>query len=82
LVDLGIESLAERPHPADAASFEEGQVVVQSRTSGERRVIVKGARDALYLASGYLVVGRGNTLLAQAFDVNRLTLARLLFAPV
>jgi serine/threonine-protein kinase len=88
VVTLTAGSLAERPQmlpggtwilftliPAGAASFDEGQVVVQSRTSGERRVIVKGARDALYLASGYLVFGRGTTLLAQSFDVNRLTVS-------
>jgi serine/threonine-protein kinase len=56
------------------ASVGQAEAVVQSRSSGERRVVVTGVREARYLASGHLVFGRGNALFAQPFDVRRLTL--------
>jgi serine/threonine-protein kinase len=57
-------------------SADQGQVVVQSRATGERRVLIEGARDVRYLASKHLLYGRGNTILAQAFDPAHLTLNR------
>jgi eukaryotic-like serine/threonine-protein kinase len=61
-------------HPATATT-EQGQAVVQSRATGERRVLIDGVRDVRYVQSGHLVYGRGNALLAQAFDPARLTLS-------
>jgi serine/threonine-protein kinase len=61
-------------HPG-GATIEQGQAVVQSRTTGERRVVLEGIRDVQYLPSGHLVFGRANVLLAQAFDARRLTLS-------
>ena len=55
------------------ATLEQGQVVVQLPATGERRVLIDGARDARYVSSGHIVFGRGNTLLAQAFDEAALT---------
>ncbi len=57
------------------ASADQGEVVVQSRATGERRVLIKGAQDARYVRSGHIVYGRGNTLLAQAFNPDRRTLS-------
>jgi hypothetical protein len=37
--------------------------------------LIDGVRDVRYVPSGHLVYGRGNTLLAQAFDPARLTLS-------
>jgi serine/threonine-protein kinase len=56
-------------------SSEQGQVVVQSIATGERRLLINGARDVRYVPSGHIVFGRGNALLAQAFDAGRLTLS-------
>ncbi len=60
---------------AGAALQDQGQVVVQSRATGERRVLIEGARDVRYMLSGHLVYGRGNALLAQAFNADRLMLS-------
>ena len=51
-----------------AASWDSAQVVVQLAVSGERKVVVDGASDARYLASGHLVYVVGSTLLAVPFD--------------
>ena len=60
-------------HPANTP-VGEGQAVVQSLSTRERRVVVSGVRNARYLpSSGHLVFSRGNTLLAQPFDLKRLT---------
>jgi serine/threonine-protein kinase len=47
-------------------------VVVQSMTSGERKVLIKGGADARYVASGHLVYMRVGTLMAVPFDLERL----------
>jgi serine/threonine-protein kinase len=52
-----------------------GQVVVQSRASGERQLLIDGARDVRYLSSGHLVFARDSALFAQAFDAARRTLS-------
>jgi serine/threonine-protein kinase len=57
------------------ASADQGQIVVQSRTGSERRVIVQGVRDARYAESGHLIYLRGNALLAEAFDRKRLAVS-------
>ena len=54
---------------------EQGRAVVQSVDTGERRTLIDGIRDVRYVPSGHLVYGRGNALLAQAFDPVRLTLS-------
>ena len=57
-------------HGTTAGSWETGQVVVQSVTSGERTVIVSGGRDGRYLSSGRVVYTLNGVLLAVAFDVD------------
>jgi len=61
-------------HPANAAS-DQGQIAAQSRATGRRQVLVQGAKDVRYVPPGYIVYGRGNALIAQAFDPRRLALA-------
>ena len=56
-------------------SIEQSQLVAQSLSTSERRVLVDGVRDGRYLPSGHLLFARGNTLLAQAFDPKRLTVS-------
>jgi eukaryotic-like serine/threonine-protein kinase len=56
----------------DGTAVDQGQVVVQSRATGERRTLIDGARDARYVPSGHVVFGRGTTLFAWAFDVENL----------
>jgi len=60
---------------AGGNSTEQGQIAVWSPASGQRRVLLNGAREARYVPSGHLVYARGNTLYAQAFDAKRLALA-------
>jgi len=50
----------------------EGLVVAESLSSGERRVIVRGARDARYLPTGHLVSAVEADLQVVSFDVDRL----------
>ena len=48
---------------------------VLERGTGRIRVVVPDAFDARYVSSGHLVFGRGETLLAAPFDLNRLELS-------
>ncbi|MEE9231013.1 MAG: protein kinase [Acidobacteriota bacterium] len=54
-------------------SFDEGQLAVVSLDSGERRVVLEGGTFARYIPTGHLVYVRGGSLLAVAFDLERLT---------
>ena len=47
-------------------------IVIQSVTSGERRVLRKGGSDGRYLPTGHLVFAYQNVLYGAAFDVDRL----------
>jgi Tol biopolymer transport system component len=48
-------------------------VLVQNVATAERRVLLKDAYDARYVATGHLVFARGGALYAIAFDARRLT---------
>ncbi len=48
-------------------------VVVQSLSSGQRTVVVKGGKEARYLPTGHLVYALRDTVLAIGFDADRLT---------
>ena len=52
------------------ASWDEGQVVVQSVTTGERTVLVDGGRDGRYLPTGHLAYVLNNVLFAVPFDLD------------
>ena len=52
--------------------WNEAKIVAQSLESGIRKVLVSGGRDARYVPPGHLVYGRGSTLMAVAFDPDRL----------
>ena len=54
---------------AAQALWDEAQVVVQSVTTGDRRVLIDGGQDGRYLPTGHLVYGLQNVLLAVPFDV-------------
>ena len=55
---------------AGQTSWNEAQIVAQSVTTGERRVLIDGGRDGRYLATGHLVYLVNNVLFAVAFDVD------------
>jgi serine/threonine-protein kinase len=57
---------------AQTASAEQSQAVVQSLSTGERRVLVDGVRFVRYVPSGHLLFGRGNRVFAETFDPDRL----------
>ncbi len=50
------------------ASFNEGQIVVQTMPDGDRGVLVSAGMDGRVLPSGHLIYTRDNTLFAQAFN--------------
>ena len=57
---------------AGVTRWDEAQIVVQSVTSGERRVLVEGGSDALYLPTGHLVYALEDVLYGVVFDVDGL----------
>ena len=52
--------------------WDKAKTVVQSLTSGTRKVVVDGASDARYLPTGHIVYAVGGTLFAVPFDLRRL----------
>ena len=57
--------------PADAESFDDAHIAVVSTASGTRKTLVEGGTFARF-ASGHLVYARNGSLLAVAFDPDRL----------
>jgi len=55
--------------------WDEGQIVVQSLSTGERSTIINGGTDARYLPTDHIVYARGNALFAVAFDADALTVS-------
>jgi serine/threonine-protein kinase len=52
--------------------WDHGKIVVQSLTSGERKVLIDGGSDARYLPTGHLVYALGGVVFAVPFDARRL----------
>jgi Tol biopolymer transport system component len=52
--------------------WDKAQIVVQSLTSGERKVLIEGGTDARYLPTGHLIYAVGGTMFAVPFDLRRL----------
>jgi len=61
-------------------SYDGSNIEAQDLDSGERRILLKGAKMARYTSLGYLLFQRGETLLAAAFDAKRLTVTGEPFA--
>jgi serine/threonine-protein kinase len=53
-------------------SFDEATIVVQSLTTGERRVLVEGGTCGRYVPTGHLLYARSNCLFAVPIDRDRL----------
>lgn len=51
-----------------ATTWSESQIVVQSLTTGERRVLLNGGTDARYIPTGHIVYAQDGSLLAVRFD--------------
>ena len=56
-----------------APGWDAAQIVVQSISTGERKVLIEGGSDARYLPTGHLVYALGNGLFAVAFDLDTLS---------
>ena len=52
--------------------WEEAQVWVHSRSSGQSKLLIEGGADARYVSSGHLLYVRDGALLAVPFDAKRL----------
>ena len=50
------------------------QIVAHSLETGDRRVLIDGGKDARFASTGHVVYGLEDTVLAQAFDPDRLML--------
>jgi Tol biopolymer transport system component/predicted Ser/Thr protein kinase len=57
---------------ANAISFSNAQVAVQSIGTGERRNLIQGATYPRYASSGHLIYAQGGSLMAVPFDAQRL----------
>lgn len=57
---------------AGSASFEEADLVVASLDNGDRRTVHRYGSSARYVPTGHLVYMRGGSLMAAAFDLERL----------
>jgi serine/threonine-protein kinase len=55
--------------------WDEGQIVVQSLSTGEGTVIVNGGTAARYLPTGHVVYALGDALFTVAFDADALTVS-------
>jgi serine/threonine-protein kinase len=55
-----------------SGGWDDTAVAVRSLVTGEQKLLVEGAADARYVASGHIVYARLGTLLAQPFDATRL----------
>ena len=53
-----------------SGDWDEAQIVVQSVTTNERRVLINGGRDGRYFPTGHLVYGLNSVLFAVPFDVD------------
>jgi serine/threonine-protein kinase len=56
---------------ADVSSFSDAQIVAQSLSTGERRMLVAGGTEPRYHATGHLTFARAGNLLAVPFDADR-----------
>ena len=51
-------------------SWDEGQIVAESVTTGERTMLIDGGRDARYLPTGHLLYGLDDVIHAVPFDAD------------
>jgi Tol biopolymer transport system component len=59
---------------AQAASWDEAQIVVQSLDSGTRQTLITGGTDGRYLPTGHLMYALRGTVLAVPFDAKSLSI--------
>ena len=59
--------------PNGVALWNQAQIVAQSLSTNERRILLHGGRDARYLATGHLVYGLNGALMAVPFDSDTMT---------
>ena len=57
------------------ARWDEGHIVVQSLSSGERTVLVQGGSDARYIPTGHLVYAQRDGLFGARLNLTRLSVA-------
>jgi hypothetical protein len=58
--------------PAAGYDWDKALVAVQSLTTGERKIVAKGASEARHVTSGHVLFTRGLTLFAVPFNLERL----------
>ena len=49
--------------------WDKARIIVQSLTSGERKILIEGGSDARYVPTGHIVYARQRNLYAISFDV-------------
>jgi serine/threonine-protein kinase len=61
-------------YTSDITSIDDATLELVSLETGQRRVLLRGAAQAKYVASGHLVFGRSGSLVAVPFDLRRLAI--------
>jgi len=62
--------LFSRVDQSSAINWDAAEILAQSLTTGERRMLYSGGSSARYVPTGHLVVAIGNTLYAVPFDLD------------
>jgi serine/threonine-protein kinase len=57
--------------PSGVGDWNQAQIVAQSVTTGERRVLINAGRDARYVPTGHLVYALNGAIYAARFDATR-----------
>jgi len=72
ILDHGRAVLFSLAPPGGPERWDEAQIVVQSISSGERKVVVRGGSAGRYVSTGHIVYALGENLLAVPFDLRTL----------
>ena len=72
MLDRGRAVLFTLANGVNLDRWDQAQVVVQSLSSGERKVVVPGGSDARYASSGHIIYALGGNILALPFDLKKL----------
>jgi eukaryotic-like serine/threonine-protein kinase len=73
LIDQGRSVLFSTARTISNDRWDNADIELYSRTTGQRTVLIRGGSAARYIPTGHIVYARGNTLFAVRFDPRRQT---------
>jgi serine/threonine-protein kinase len=72
MLDHGRSVLFSLANGIDFDRWDRAQIVVQSLSSAERKVVVRGGSDARYVSSGHIIYASSGNIMAVPFDLKKL----------